>query len=137
MCVVVGHNGPQHRNLVGHPGSQRHQFADAHSGRSAPNRSERTAYFDRCVRLGIPSVMLPRTAEQPEDDDGFCFPRTRGWRRLSLPLDELGQREAAEADRSDPHPLAAGESIASIESGSDELKHCVETGEFEAGRLAG
>ena len=74
---VVGHAADD-RELPRMSGSHRQQFADLHAGACRRDRRVTPAYFRRCIGLGIPSLVMTRSAPQPEQQDRFHFAVRRG-----------------------------------------------------------
>lgn len=109
MGVVVRDHRPQHGDSVGERCGEGHQLADRQAGRSRSDRAESAANFRWSFWLGIPRLVLRRSAAQEDDDHrlGFAerpFSSNRNLRGLWRSSREGRQRERAETC---PPPSAA------------------------------
>src|SRR5437764_4695786 len=84
-------------------------LADLDSRDGGGNRFELAADFRRRVHFEIENVLMRRPAGQENHDDRFVRTADAG---LGFGLEELGQRQAAKAQRADFEKVATRDSVA-------------------------
>ena len=109
--VALGLQAAQDGELVGDLGLERHQLADVHARHVGLDRLELAAILDRRVGLQVVHVDVAGPAGQVDHDDRFVGGLGADG-PLGLEAEQVGQGQAAEAQRPDAKEIAAGNAVA-------------------------